>query len=194
MITLSIALLSVLVAIWILISAVGSGPVLAMQRVYLSPCSERETAEFLSQVVSDGGIDAQWLSVIGFQPVGTYRVERMNGVAGMVVWQLADERTYVCAYLLVNKQVLFDIVTLLESGMLTTGKSKDSQLLPYAPGSFMQSFTATIPVLYRRHQEGLQTLDRLRNLMPLVGEQPFEKDFSEAMAKQSWTVVLHVLD
>ena len=185
MTTLCIALFSILVGIWILISAVGNGPVLAMQRVFLSPCSERETAELLKQVVSAGGIDAQWLSATGFQPVSAYRVERMSGVAGMVVWKLEGERTYVCVYLLVNTQLLFDIVTMLESGMLTTGKSKDSQLLPYDPGSFMQSFTATLPVLYRRHHEGLHTLGRFRNLVPLVSERAFEEDFSEAMAEQS---------
>ena len=156
-----------------------------MQRVALSPCSEKETAELLKQVISDGAIDAQWLSSVGFQPVGAYRVERMSGVAGMVVWQLEGKHTYVCAYLLVNAQVLFDIVTLLESGMLTTGKSKDSQLLPYAPGSYMQSFTATVPVLYRRHREGLQTLERLEKLVPLTSDRSFEEYFSEAMLAQS---------
>ena len=156
-----------------------------MQRVALSPCSEKETAELLKQVISGGVIDAQWLSSVGFQPVGAYRVERMSGVVGMVVWQLEGNHTYVCAYLLVNAQVLFDIVTLLESGMLTTGKSKDSQLLPYAPGSYMQSFTATIPVLYRRHREGLQTLERLKKLVPLASDRSFEEYFSEAMLAQS---------
>ena len=156
-----------------------------MQRVALSPCSEKETAELLKQVISGGAIDAQWLSSVGFQPVGAYRVERMSGVVGMVVWQLEGNHTYVCAYLLVNAQVLFDIVTLLESGMLTTGKSKDSQLLPYAPGSYMQSFTATIPVLYRRHREGLQTLERLEKLVPLTSDRSFEEYFSEAMLAQS---------
>ena len=156
-----------------------------MQRVALSACSEKETAELLKQVISDGAIDAQWLSSVDFQSVGAYRVERMSGVAGMVVWQLEGKHTYVCAYLLVNAQVLFDIVTLLESGMLTTGKSKDSQLLPYAPGSYMQSFTATIPVLYRRHREGLQTLERLEKLVPLTSDRSFEEYFSEAMLEQS---------
>ena len=156
-----------------------------MQRVALSPCSEKETAELLKQVISGGAIDAQWLSSVGFQPVGAYRVERMSGVVGMVVWQLEGNHTYVCAYLLVNAQVLFDIVTLLESGMMTTGKSKDSQLLPYAPGSYMQSFTATVPVLYRRHREGLQTLERLKKMVPLASGRSFEEYFSEAMLAQS---------
>ena len=156
-----------------------------MQRVALSPCSEKETAELLKQVISGGVIDAPWLSSVGFQPVGAYRVERMSGVVGMVVWQLEGNHTYVCAYLLVNAQVLFDIVTLLESGMMTTGKSKDSQLLPYAPGSYMQSFTATVPVLYRRHREGLQTLERLKKMVPLASGRSFEEYFSEAMLAQS---------
>ena len=185
MVALSIALLSILVAVWILISAVGCGPVLAMRRVFLSPCSQRETADLLKQVVCAGGIDAQWLMATGFEPAGAFHVERMSGVAGMAVWKLEGERTYICTYLLVNNQVLFDVVTMLESGMLTTGKSKDSQLLPYAPGSYMQSFTATPPVLYRRHQEGLKTLRQFRNLVPLVGSRAFEEDFSESMAKQS---------
>ena len=185
MITLIITLFSLLIGLWILISAVGSGPVLAMQRVALSPCSEMETAGLLNQVISSGEIDAQWLSSVGFQPVDAYRVERMSGVAGIVVWKLEDQQTYVCAYLLVNAQVIFDIVTMLESGMFTTGKSKDSQLLPYAPGSYMQSFTATIPVLYRRHREGLQTLERLKKLVPVAGDQSFEEYFSEAMLEQS---------
>ena len=185
MITLIITLFSLLIGLWILISAVGSGPVLAMQRVALSPCSEKETAELLNQVIFSGEIDAEWLSSVGFQPVDAYRVERMSGVAGMVVWKLENQQTYVCAYLLVNARVIFDIVTMLESGMFTTGKSKDSQLLPYAPGSYMQSFTATIPVLYRRHKEGLQTLERLKKLVPVAGGQSFEEYFSEAMLEQS---------
>ena len=184
MTVLFVTVLSLLAGGWILVSVAGSGPVLAMHRVALSPVSENETTEFLSQVLSSGTIDAQWLSSMGFNPVGAYRVDQMPGVAGLVAWKKESERTYLCAYLLASGQVLVDIVTLFQTGMLTTGKSKDSQLLPYSPGNYMQSFTATTAVLYRRHQEGLQTLARSKKLAPLAIDGSFEADFAAVMSEQ----------
>ncbi len=184
MTALLITCFSLLAGAWILISVAGSGPVLAMNRVTLVPVSDNETKKFLGQALSSGAIDAQWLSSSGFHPEGAYRVDKMPGVAGLVAWKKDGESTYLCAYLLVNGQILIDVVTLLQSGMLTTGKSKDSQLLPYSPGNYMQSFTTTTVVLYRRHQEGLQTLSRLKNLSPRSRGGTFEEDFASAMCEQ----------
>ncbi|MEK6269286.1 MAG: hypothetical protein N2B57_00880 [Planctomycetales bacterium] len=132
-----------------MVSVAGSGPVLAMHRVALSPVSENEITEFLSQVISSGTIDAHWLSSTGFNPVGAYRVDQMPGVARLVAWKNESERTYLCAYLLASGQVLVDIVTLFETGMLTRGKSKDSQLLPYS---------GQLPAkLHRYHRGALST-------------------------------------
>ena len=184
MTVLLVTVLSLLIGVWILVSVAGSGPVLAMHRVALSPVSENETAKLLAQVLSSGSIDAQWLSSTGFNPVGAYRVDHMPGVAGLVTWKKDGERTYLCAYQLAGGQVLFDIVTFFQTGMLTTGKSKDSQLLPYSPGNYLQSFTATTAVLYRRHQEGLQMLSRSKKLVPLATDGSFEDDFAAVMSEQ----------
>ncbi len=172
-------------AVWVLVACAGSGPVLAMRNVQLQATAGRAAEVLLERVVATGAVDTPWLSLNAFDPVAAYQVERMAGIAGLVAWQKRGERTYVCAYLLANGNVLIDIVTICEQGMLTTGKSKDSQLLPTPPGSYLQSFTATLAVLYRRHQEGLQALARLAGMTPLAGEEEFENDFADALERQS---------
>ena len=171
--------------VWILIACAGTGPVLAMRNVRLQATKGRDAEALLERVVAAGAVDTPWLSLNAFDPVAAYQVQRMAGIAGLIAWKKRGEQTYVCAYLLVNGNVLLDVVTICEHGMLTTGKSKDSQLLPTPPGSYLQSFTATLAVLYRRHQEGLQTLSRLADMTPLAGEGEFENDFATALERQS---------
>ena len=178
-------LLACVAGVWILIASVGSGPVLAMQRVILESVSDRVAESFLARVIAKKVIELQWLSMCGFEPYSAYRVIQMPGDEGLVVWKKNGERTYLSAYLLTNGEMGVDIVTICNTGILTTGKSKDSQLLPSAPGNYLQSFTATMAVIYRRHQEAMEVLARTTHMMPLISDGAFEDDFAAAMHQHS---------
>jgi hypothetical protein len=177
--------IAVLVGGWILIAVVGSRSVLSMSRARLKPLEGPQKEAALSKVISSGVVDTAWLSAHGFQPLGAYRVEQMPAAAIVVAWNKDGERTYLCAYLVAGADPMIDFVTIFEGSQLTTGKSKDGQLLPASPNTFMQTFTATTAVLWRRHEEGLAVLSRLRGLVPLHGGPHLEEDFAAAMHSQT---------
>ena len=177
--------LALVAGIWILVAVAGSLPVVSLSRAQLEPLKSRQAEDALTRIMVDGIVDADWASANGFEPAGVFRVENMAGSPLVVAWARSGERTYLCAYLVANNAPLVDFVTVLDQGALTTGKSKDGQLLPSSPGCFTQTFTATTAVLWRHHQTGLKVLATKRRVLPLSGEGFLEEDFIEAMSRQA---------
>ena len=177
--------LAVLAGVWVLVAVAGSLPVLSLSRAQLEPLKTRQAEDALAKIMVDGIVDADWASANGFEPVGVFRVNNMAGSPLVVAWARSGERTYLCAYLVGDNAPLVDFVTILDRGGLTTGKSKDGQLLPSSPDSFMQTFTATTAVLWRHHQTGLKVLAAKRSVLPLSGDGYLEEDFTAAMSRQS---------
>ena len=103
----------------------------------------------------------------------------------VVAWTRSGERTYLCVYLVANVPPQIDFITIFERGSLTTGKSKDGQLLPNGPDRFLQTFAATTAVLWRRHEAGLKVLGAKRGLLPLATAGSLEQDFSDAVKMQA---------
>lgn len=176
--------LAVFAGIWVLVAVAGSLPVVSLSRAHLEPLKSREAEDTLARIMVDGVVDADWTATNGFEPAGVFRVNNMAGSPLVVAWARRGERTYLCAYVVANNPPIVDFVTVLDEGGLTTGKSKDGQLLPSSPGSFMQTFTATTAVLWRHHQTGLRVLAAKRGVVPLTGDGFLEEDFSEAMSRQ----------
>ena len=182
------------VGVWILIAVAGSGPILAMEHVAMELLSDCEAEPLVAKVITSGQIDPQWLAATGFIPQGAYRIVKMPGVAGIVAWKKEGERTWLCAYILTTQEMGIDFVTLCDDdGMLSTGKSKDGHLLPNPQGHYLQTFSATTAVLYRRHQEGLQALQRLKGISPNRLPGNIEEVFSAALDRQSRFVRSHLL-
>jgi hypothetical protein len=178
-------LLALLAGIWILVAVAGSLPVLSLSRAQLESLDSRQAEDALAMIMVDGIVDSDWASANGFEPAGVFRVNNAVGSPVVVAWARSGERTYLCAYLVGNNAPLVDFVTILDRGGLTTGKSKDGQLLPSSPDSFIQTFTATTAVLWRHHQTGLKVLAAKRNVSPLSGQGFLEEDFTAAMSRQS---------
>ncbi len=84
-----------------------------------------------------------------------------------------------------SKPNILDTIKLSKALILAKRKSKDGQLLPSSPDSFMQTFTATTAVLWRHHQTGLKVLAVKRSVLPLSGDGYLEEDFTAAMYRQS---------
>jgi len=177
--------LALVAGIWVLVAVAGSLPVVSLSRAQLEPLKSRQAEDALARIMVDGIVDADWASANGFEPLGVFRAENMAGSPLIVAWARSGERTYLCAYLVANNAPLVDFVTILDQGVLTTGKSKDGQLLPSSPDCFTQTFTATTAVLWRHHQTGLKVLATKRRVLPLSGEGFLEEDFIEAMSRQA---------
>ena len=181
------------VGVWVVIAVAGSGPILAMERVAMESLSDREAEPLLAQVISSGVVDTQWLSTTGFDPLGAYKIDKLPGLAGLVAWKKEEEATYLCAYLLTTGDTGIDFVTVCDGAMLTTGKSKDGHLLPSPQGHYLQTFSATTAVLYRRHLDGLKILAEIKNIIPSTSPSELEKVFATAVHQQSRFVRSHLL-
>lgn len=178
-------LLAVAAGVWILVVVAGSLPILALDRAALEPLDTKQAEGLLAKVVSAGVVDTAWIATHNFEPTGTYRVTNMAGAPRVVAWTRSGERTYLCVYLVANLPPQIDFMTIFERGSLATGKSKDGQLLPNGPDRFLQTFTATTAVLWRRHEAGLKVLGAKRGLLPLATAGSLEQDFSDAMKMQA---------
>lgn len=183
----------IVAGVWVLIAVAGSGPILAVEHISLEALPDRAAEPLLAKVISSGVVDTQWLSTTGFGPLGAYKIDKLPGVTGLVAWKKEGETTYLCAYLLTTGDAGIDFVTVCDGAMLTTGKSKDGHLLPNPQGHYLQTFSATTAVLYRRHQEGLQALQRLKGISPNHLPENLEEVFATALHQQSRFVRSHLL-
>ena len=167
---------------WIVVSASGSLSIIFMVHSRLEPLGDEEARKCLERVMSLSGIDTQWAAAHGFQPAGAYRATHLLGSPKVVAWTREDEPTYLCVYLLFDTRTEMDFVTVCDEKILTTGTTKDAQLLPTAPGSWQQSFSpAGISELWSRHQDASKYLSEVTDFRPAKYTPNLQDDFTRAM-------------
>jgi len=171
--------------LWILIALAGSLPLLALSKVYLEPTSDEESHHYLQQVLSLGVIDTTWASENNFEPVGVYRVKKMAGSPILVGWKKSHERTYLCIYVLFETHTECDCVSIFEKSVLTTGTSKDGQMIP-SKHDWMQTFNVTdMEELWEHHFDTLEYLKQTLGQTPLRDKATLAEDFEATLHQQA---------
>lgn len=133
--------------------------------------------------------EERWATENGFAFLGNYVMKIGGQLARIAVWQRPDRPTFFCRYVIEaqnRRQQSYDLVTLFaEEVGLTTGSSRDGQLFPTRPGSFMQTFTGL-----SLDQQWSVHIDMENYLMDRGGaglvelEEPFEAVFVRAIVRQ----------
>ena len=74
---------------------------------------------------------------------------------------------------------------MLDQGSLTTGTSKDGQLLPDKPGSWTQTFSiSTVDKLWERHESALNHLCAVTSARVAQGPPNLAEDFMEGIRRE----------
>ena len=172
--------------VWILISVVGSVPVLSIGDARLEPLGDEEARQCLTDVISQGAVEVQWAAAHDFQPTGAYRVINLPGSLKLVAWTQAETPTYLCVYVILDTRTEIDFVTACGDKILTSGTTKDGHLLPTAPGSWMQSFSpSSASELWSRHEEAIKYLSEVADFQPGQFTPDLPNDFARAMRRHS---------
>ena len=126
----------------------------------------------------------EWARGEGFEWLGGYVVEAGSRVL-IGAWQHAEQSVYFCVCCHAMGEAL-DLVTHFSGGVtLTTGSTKDSQLLPSPAGEFMQAFPGeTHPELWDRHLLAEAFLTSKLNATAEPEDKPFDQVFTEAAHRQ----------
>lgn len=126
----------------------------------------------------------EWAKEEGFEWVGGYLIEAGSRIF-IGAWQHAEKSVYFCVYCHAMGEA-FDLVTYFSEGVtLTTGSTKDSQLLPPPPGEFMQAFPGkTHAELWEKHLLAEAFLASKLNVSPTPEHMPFDQVFTEAAHRQ----------
>ena len=172
--------------VWILISVFGSQSVLSLGDAGLEPLGDEEARECLTSVISQGVVDTQWAADHDFQPTGAYTATNLPGEIKVVVWTRANEPTYLCVYVIPEMDAEMDFVTVCDEKILTTGTTKDGQLLPNTPESWLQTFSrSSASELWSRHQDALNYLSDVASFQPDKCTPNLQDHFACAMRRQA---------
>ncbi|HID75814.1 MAG TPA: hypothetical protein EYP56_07435 [Planctomycetaceae bacterium] len=182
----SLIVVGAFAVLWILISVIGSLVVFTFSRVKLEPFEDDDEARgCLRTMLGRGMVDGQWLHSHNFHRVGVYRVRNLLGSPALAAWQREGEATYLCLYLIAGPRVEMDVVTVFDDRGLTTGTTKDGQLLPARPGSWVQTFSvSTAEELWNHHVAGLEYIFETTGLRPGEPKRSLEEDFVRAIVGQ----------
>lgn len=136
---------------------------------------------------SDAG--SQWAKDNEFAFVGNFSMKVGISDASMTIWRRSDRPTFFCCYVVqagVNVQTSFDFVTMFDNEiMLTTNDKSDSQMLPTAPGHYLQSFSsASIDKQWDRHLQAENYLMDAGDAVLVQNDRPFEDCFVNTIRKQ----------
>ncbi len=134
-------------------------------------------------------INSQWARENDFAFVGNFSMKVGISEASMTIWRRSDRPTFFCRYIVqagTKTQTSFDFVTMFENDiMLTTNNKADSQMLPPAPGHYLQSFSAVS--LYGQWNQHLQMENYLMDVggaLLVQNDRPFEDCFVDTIRKQ----------
>lgn len=187
--------LLVSVALWIIWCIGGAIPIVKSARLDLEDADEAQSREILQTVFERRIVESSWLAQNGFESRGIFRTTGGQiGAPYVVVWQRGSERTYLCIYVLtrvpmgmnrripagasINLAIGTNFVTVFQNGMLSTGGSRDGQLLPPRPGRFIQTFSAAdANELWGFHQAGLDFLREANGQVADKAVVDFREDF-----------------
>jgi hypothetical protein len=162
------------------IAAIASAFVL-MFRYSKHPLTPKQPGECPDQMAAVGAY-SEWAEDNGFTWIGAYSV---TGGAFMAVWQMPEEPTYFCVYILPDGRQARDFVTILDgTGGLTTGDSPDACLFPTAPGEFKQTFPGcTAAEQHDIHGASLDYLKQAHRVSVRSDYGSFEEAFQAGMTE-----------
>ncbi len=170
---------------WIVTSLAGSAPAMLVWKGKLNPLGEEEARRCLELVMSSEIVDPQWAAAERFEPTGAFALSTVPAVK-IVAWTNAHESTYLCVYLFGDARMEMDFVTVCNDKSLTTGTTKDGQLLPSRPGSWRQTFSVSnASELWTRHQEAKAYLLGVEDFRPSQGVPDLQDEFARAMRQES---------
>lgn len=140
----------------------------------LRPVSTEDCREEYGDLLED----EPWASEQGFEFVGVYLLSVYVGTTRITAWSQPDKHRFFCVYSIEGKTT-WDFVTEFEGDVsLTTGSTKDGQLMPDAPRSFTQVFEGT-PVhgLWSEHVKSEEFLMKASGLRQRSRPISFEDSF-----------------
>ena len=162
------------------IAAAAYFSVLALSKAKARPARpEAHRAEYAKARQYD-----DWAQGEGFEWLGGYLIEAGNRIF-IGAWQHAEQSVYFCVYCH-SLGTAFDLVTYFcDDVTLTTGSSKDGQMLPPHPGAFMQTFPGKSPEeLWDRHLLAEAFLSSQMSVTAKPEDRPFDQVFTEAAHRQ----------
>jgi hypothetical protein len=142
-----LAILGIAALVFFVICIVTIINVFSLAKITLSPSSK--------EIPDD--ID-RWAQNNEFMYIGCYETKITNVNTTIWAWGRVDRPTYFCQYLAkagAHTNKVYDMVTEFADDIsITTGSSKDSQLMPCPPGAYMQSFSRiSLDEQWHRHIE-----------------------------------------
>ncbi|BBO30706.1 hypothetical protein PLANPX_0318 [Lacipirellula parvula] len=154
--------------------------ILCLSGLKLHLHKEAAAVELFRGLLSSGAIDPQWLRDSGFSPLGAYHLGDATGRSS-VVWKRTGERTYLSVVLNGGEFSSLEFFSAFESGGLSTG-SRILQVLPVAPGRWVQSFSLNDPrEVWKRHLQGLEYLRNASGKEPSVSEVTILDEFQSIL-------------
>ena len=124
---------------------------------------------------------APWAADQGFDRVGCYT----TGAAFIGAWRHSEKPRFFCVYLMQGR-CAFDLVTIFSDRVsVTTGSSRDGQLYPRRPGSYLQTFSMDeVESLWPLHLEAEDYLTRHGGIRMEPLRATFEDVFVDACRKE----------
>lgn len=168
----------------LLVVVAGGVSVLGMSRATLlrldADAGQQVLAKALPRVTS------AFIAREGFEWVGAFVLRGWTASPPIAAWAHPAGRLYLCVYLLPNGTSHLDFVTILGDQLgVTTGTSRDGQLLPQRPGSYIQTFSdLTVPQLYTRHLQAEQYLSQRLGVAPDPRRIDFAVELLSAVRQQ----------
>lgn len=179
----TLAIVSLLVGLVALISFAVYASVrkLADPALAIVPAPEDE---YITQYESAAEHD-HWAEANGFDYLGGYLFH--GPVTAFVgAWQHRDQPTFFCVYCHPGREE-FDLVTIYSDTLgLTTGSTKDGQLMPRQATSYAQTFSGLdLDTMWVRHTEAQQYLETNARLTRHPWTKPFEATLVDAIHQQT---------
>ena len=145
------------IAFWVLIACAGAAPVFTFHKVKLRQLPDASTRRMLKRAFTGNRrLNSEWPRENGFVPVGAFQASGLLGSPQIIAWEIPDEATWLCIYLLPDGQCQFDFVSKTENHLLTSGTTKDGHLFPPSDGNYVQTFeVSSAEQLFNNHNAAL---------------------------------------
>ena len=105
----------------------------------------------------------------------------------IVGWKHLEQQTFLCVYLIGPGRTELDFVSVFSpTSSLTTGSTRDGQMLPSNSENWSQTFSCDdASELWEHHETGLQFLESTRGVRPTPTAATLAEDFVDSMRAQA---------
>lgn len=171
---------------WLLIAASGALPAMAIWRGSLQEVPEEKAKQHLQTVLGTGQVSGHWAIEQSFEPESVLQLKSAVFSPIIVTWKHTEHNTYLCVYLLAGNAIAMDFVTVFaKDSILTTGNTRDAQMLPHPPSSWMQSFDSqNAAESWTHHQAALDHLKAAHAIAPSTHKTEFAEEFLAGLKAQ----------